>query len=78
MEVALTTEEGYPAVLRVTVKNVGNVAVDMPMPVVGCLPQRGSIFIHLEWRSMHSENHGGLGWGFGCGEGDSTSIVYHS
>ncbi|MGB7985839.1 MAG: hypothetical protein WCF54_11800 [Terracidiphilus sp.] len=75
MEVAATTEEGYPSVLRVTVKNVGNVAVDMPMPVIGCLPQHGSIFIHLEWRSIHSENHDGTGWGFGCGEGEMPSLT---
>ena len=62
MEVAATTEEGYPSVLRVTVKNVGNVAVDMPMPVVGCLPHGGHVSMHLEWRPNQSKNGDSKGW----------------
>ena len=75
MEVAATTEEGYPSVLRVTVKNVGNVAVDMPMPVVGCLPHGGHVSMHLEWRPNQSKNGDSKGWGEGCGEGEGPSLM---
>jgi hypothetical protein len=74
-EVAATTEEGYPAALRVTVKNVGNMAVDMSMPVLGCLPQGGHLFIHLEWWPDDPNNHSSRGWGEGCGEGDMPSLT---
>jgi len=69
MDVATTTEEGYPSALRITVKNIGNVAVDMPLPVVGCLPQDGHLFVRLEWHPIHSDSMHGHGWGESCGEG---------
>jgi len=42
-EVATTTDDGYPAALRITVKNVGNVAVDMPIPISPCLVAAGEL-----------------------------------
>jgi hypothetical protein len=62
-EVAATTEEGYPSVLRVTVKNIGNMAVDMLMPVLGCVPRGGYIAFHLKWQPDDPNSHSGRGWG---------------
>jgi len=73
-EVADTTEEGYPAVLRVTIKNIGNVAVDMPMPEAYCLPRGGSIDVHLTW-SSESPEQTGLGWGGACAETDIPHLI---
>jgi hypothetical protein len=75
MEAAATTEEGYPSVLRVTVKNVGNVAVDMPMPVIGCLPLGGHIAVQLNWRPNDPKSTSGRGWGMGCGQSDMPSLM---
>jgi hypothetical protein len=74
MEVAATTEEGYPSVLRVTLKNAGNVAVDMPMPETYCLPRGGSIDVHLAW-SPESPERTGLGWGGGCAESEMPHLI---
>jgi hypothetical protein len=75
MEVAATTEESYPSVLRVTVKNVGNVAVDMPMPVPGCLPHGGYFAVQLYWQPNDPSNDKGRGWGMGCGGGERLSLM---
>jgi hypothetical protein len=75
MEVAATTEEGYPSVLRVITKNVGNVAVDMPMPVLGCIPHGGYIVVHIKWKSSDTKNQIGGGWDFGCGKSDSPGLM---
>jgi hypothetical protein len=74
-EVAATTEEGYPSVLRITVKNAGNVAVDLPMPVVGCLPHGGNIVVHTDWKPADPNNHTGRGQGYSCGESGSPSLM---
>jgi hypothetical protein len=74
VEVAATTEDGYPSVLRVTVKNVGDVAVDMPMPVVGCKPHGGHIAIHVNWKPSDETVGKGRGWGEGCGESEGPSL----
>lgn len=66
-EVAATTEEGYPSVLRITVKNVGNVAVDMPMPMVPCVPGGGGVEMQFEWHYSDPGNHTGVSVGkSGC------------
>jgi hypothetical protein len=54
-EVATTTDDGYPAALRITVKNVGNVAVDMPIPISPCLVGGGGVEIHYQWHSNNPE-----------------------
>jgi len=56
-EVAATTDEGYPSVLRITIKNVGNVAVDMPMPKAPCVPGDGGVMVRSEWRPSDPEDH---------------------
>jgi hypothetical protein len=66
-EVAATTQEGYPAVLRITLKNVGAVAVDLPMPEVGCVSGDGGLEIRLSWHSLD----GKTGAGGGCAAGSS-------
>jgi hypothetical protein len=77
MEVAATTEEGYPLVLRVTVKNVGNVAVDMPMPMVPCVPGGGGVEMRFEW---HPKNPGDLrgkgSSGTSCMQDHFASLMY--
>jgi len=75
MEVAATTEEGYPSVLRVTVKNVGNVAVDMPVPVLGCSSYGGHSVVHTDWKPVDPNNHNGRGWGEGCSEDLPTPLL---
>jgi hypothetical protein len=74
-EVAATTDEGYPSVLRVTVKNVSSIAVDMPMPVMGCLPQDGHVFLQMNWKSTNPNNPVGPVFGQGCGEGDMPRLT---
>jgi hypothetical protein len=66
-EVAATTEEGYPAVLRVTLTNVGNMAVDMPMPNLGCISEDGGLQIGFILTSLDGKS-GVSGW---CGGGSS-------
>ena len=75
MEVAATTDEGYPSVLRVTVRNVGNVAVDLPMPALGCLPRGGHVAIHLDWHPSDPSSDNGRGWGMGCGSSDIPNLM---
>jgi hypothetical protein len=76
-EVAATTEEGYPSVLRITIKNVGNVAVDMPMPMVPCVPGGGGVEMRFEWHSSDPEDHSGVGTtGKSCWQEHFASLMY--
>ena len=74
-EVAATTEDGYPSVLRVTIRNAGNVAVDMPMPALGCLVGGGGIEVRLGWTPSDSDGSTGTGWGSACGGTNRPSIL---
>ena len=75
-EVAATTEDGYPAALRVTVKNVGNVAVDMPMPKFPCVPGGGGVDMRFEWHPNDPEDHtGALNTGSGCWEEHFANLM---
>jgi len=40
-EVTSTTDEGYPAILQITLKNAGNVTGDLPWGKAPCLPGGG-------------------------------------
>jgi len=62
-EVAATTEDGYPSALRITLKNVGDMAEDMPMPNFGCPGGDGALHVQVEWQS----EDGMAGSGGGCG-----------
>lgn len=73
-EVAATTEEGYPSVLRITLKNVGSVAVEMPMPSTPCVAQGGGIGIRYDWHSDDPSNHDGIGSGWGCSADMAPSL----
>ena len=76
-EVAATTEEGYPSVLRITIKNVGNVAVDMPMPMVPCVPGGGGVEMRFEWNSSDPGDHSGVGTtGTSCWQEHFASLMY--
>ena len=76
-EVAATTDEGYPSVLRITLKNVGNVAVDMPMPKLGCVLRGGGIEVHLSWTPSDQGSGSGMGrgWGVACGQTDMPKLL---
>jgi len=67
MEVATTTEDGLPAALRFTLKNVGYIAVDLPLPALDCVGSSGTIrvksIVHLEGASPST------GKGHGCVSG---------
>jgi hypothetical protein len=56
-EVATTTEEGYPAAVRITIQNVGIVPADMPMPQSPCVPGGGGISIQHRWEPADSKDH---------------------
>jgi hypothetical protein len=72
-EVAATTENGYPSILRITLKNAGNVAVELPMPEQ-CVPGGGSLHVIHEVHSDNPFDGLELGTGHGCVRGDSQSI----
>jgi hypothetical protein len=76
-EVAATTEEGYPSVLRVTIRNVGNVAVDMPMPASPCVGGGGGIGIHRVWTAASFDGFPGKGRGsgWGCGWSEMPTLM---
>ena len=59
-EVAATSEEGAPSAVRVTLRNVGNVAVDMPLLRPGCHPDNG-VQIGTSWTSLDGKLGGGSG-----------------
>jgi hypothetical protein len=67
-EVATTTNEGYPSTLRITLKNVGNVPVDLPFAPEACNPD-GGIEVEMQWAPSGADR-AGTGWGHGCGTSD--------
>jgi len=74
MEIATTNEDGYPSSLRITVKNVGGIPVDMPVPKQECSPDKG-LRIQTNWVPDEPTNHG-FGSGWGCGMGDQPSLLF--
>jgi hypothetical protein len=76
-DVAATTEEGYPEALRVTIKNVGNVAVDMPMPTAPCVPGGGGVEMRFEWHPKDPGDHSGMSTsGTSCMQDHFASLMY--
>jgi len=73
-EVAATTEDGLPAALRITLKNAGNIAVDLPMLQSDCKPE-GGVGFHFSWRS--SDDREGVGNGYGCAADGHSSFLEH-
>lgn len=70
-EVAASTAEGYPAALRVTLRNVGILSVTMPLLGTGCHPDNG---LQLESGWMSIDEKRGIGGGVGCGMGDRPPL----
>jgi hypothetical protein len=66
-EIAASSEEGYPSVLRITLKNSGTIAVDLPMPGIGCSAGDGAVYPQLSWQP----DEGMSGTGGGCVRGMS-------
>jgi hypothetical protein len=76
-EVATTTEEGYPAVLRITLTNAGNVAVDMPMPGAPCVPGGGGVEVRAQWSPTDPKDlRGGGSTGTGCTQEHFPSLTF--
>ena len=73
MEVATTTDDGYPAALRITLRNVGVVTIDLPLLKTSCTPE-GGIDLQMRW-TANDPTHLGFGWGGGCGSGDNLSLL---
>jgi hypothetical protein len=74
-EIAATGDDGYPSALRITIKNVGGVAVDMPLLKNGACSPLNGFQIHSVWLPDNPVN-GGVGSGWGCGMGDLPSLMY--
>lgn len=74
-EVAATTQQGQPAVLRITLKNSGNIAADLPMPGIGCSSDDGALIVRFEWHSNDPNDHSGRGWGCGGGSDHGQSLM---
>jgi hypothetical protein len=62
-EVAATTDEGYPALLLVKLRNVGNDPVDLPWSGTSCLPDGG---VSIQWIWTSSDNSSGASTGGAC------------
>lgn len=65
MEVATTSEDGYPSAIRITVKNIGAVPVDMPLPEGSCVVEGGGVQVRSAWHS--TDGLTGSGSGGSCG-----------
>jgi hypothetical protein len=72
VEVATTSEEGYPEALRVTLKNVSGAELRMPVLGDGCSPNNG-VKVHSFW--IGRDGKGGIGNGGGCGIYDGPGIL---
>ena len=70
-EVAATTDDGYPSALRVTIKNVGNVAVDMPMLAPVCAD--AGVKVWVTWTANNASPFT-RSWAGSCGS-SSAPIV---
>lgn len=71
-EIAATTDDGIPTALRITIKNVGNVTVDMPVIGDSCHPS-GGISVESFWLSKADGT--GMGSGHGCGITDLPPLM---
>jgi hypothetical protein len=74
VETATTDDEGYPSALRITIRNVGGVAVDMPVLKEDCSPDNG-FHIQSSWQP-DTDTGLGIGRGYGCGVGDGPALMY--
>jgi hypothetical protein len=72
-EVATTDDNGNPSSLRITIKNVGAVAVDMPILKTGCSPDNG-IRVQVSWVSDAPTGYG-VGSGGACGTSEMRTLL---
>jgi hypothetical protein len=72
MEIATIDDNGYPSALRITIKNVGGVPVDMPVLKGACNPENG-VRVGATWIADDSIGNG-IGSGGGCG-GEGASLI---
>ena len=61
VEVATTTNSGQPSAVRITLKNIGTITADLPMPQLGCECEDGSLTMKYEWHSIDPNDHSGRG-----------------
>jgi len=75
VEVATTTNSGQPSAVRITLKNIGAIAADLPMPQLGCEGEDGSLTMKYEWHSIDPNDHSGRGIGCGSSMSDRSSLM---
>jgi hypothetical protein len=61
LEIAATTKDGQPAALRVTLRNAGSLAVDMPLPALDCHLGDGDLTVEFDWHSADMDDLSGYG-----------------
>jgi hypothetical protein len=71
-EVAATTDQGYPSALRVTLRNVVNRTVTMPVMGGDCHPDNG---VRSESFWMSIDEQSGMAGGGGCGITDQPACL---
>lgn len=71
-EAATSTDEGYPSSLRVTLRNVGNLVVTLPVLGGDCHPDNG-VKVESFWTSMDEQS--GVFGGGACGISDQPSLI---
>ena len=75
MEVATTNDDGSPQALRFTLTNIGDHAVMLPFPSIGCIGEGGRI--RLDAKVISGETTGGLGFGCGGSSGEGIESFVH-
>ena len=77
VETATTTDDGKPSSFRITLKNVGSITVDLPMPEANCVVGGGGIEIRSLWYSGDPATGSlGISAGTGCGMDHFPSLQY--
>jgi len=77
MEAATTTDDGKPSSFRITLKNVGSLAADLPMPEARCVVGGGGIEIRSLWYSGDpATRSSGFSAGATCGMDHFPSLQY--
>jgi hypothetical protein len=74
-EIATTTQQGQPAVMRITLKNICDVAVDLPMPSVNCSSEDGTLSVEILWHSDDPDDQTSSGRGCGGSLTDRPSLM---
>jgi len=77
VEVAASTIDGTPSVLRAPLTNQGDTPIDMPMPESNCMPAGGWVQIHVDWTPEPAESatQKGSKSGWGCSQSNRPSLI---